>query len=108
MRRYSQTLEERRQALQKEFNTAWMIEEEMEKIIEAIKRTRLWNFPDGAISIYTYSYSKQLHVYVRDFPYEAVVEHLAGPIHRKFDINWSLETRPHAFRLYTKIGRIVH
>ena len=62
-------------------------------IIEFIQALPIYHQDQGTIEIMynaEYSFNKSLDISVEEYPYQQVVEEIAGPIHQNFGWNWKL------------------
>ncbi len=62
-------------------------------IIEFIQALPIYHQDQGTIQIHydaEYSFTKSLHILVEEYPYQQIVEEIAGPIHQKFGWFWHL------------------
>ena len=62
-------------------------------IIEFVQVLPIYQQDQGTIQIHydaEYSFTQSIHISVEEYPYQQIVEEIAGPIHQKFGWFWHL------------------
>ena len=93
MRIYTSLAEYRKRKIDRVNTEMDIIKSEIWPIITFVQELPIYNQDQGTIQILydaEYSFSKMLHILVEEYPYQEIVEEIAGPIHQKFGWFWHL------------------